>query len=595
MKETGDPRYVPHINFVAQHKSEGRHRSTGLKKMEKPNLALAIRCLANVGRFDLVVGLLPKLQEAEVALVADTFDFVLARLRESEDDHSTYSDLVTQLREATEVTPSMTEPLSERTQPALGKDEYYLAIAALTKAWCIEESLALIPAYHRYNTKHHRTLYNIVLWKLKICYNPKYERYIQQVQELRENTVKLAEQARARWLARRTARLDDFPGEDILLASSLSPSPPQRVGSNLAKSLRALRKALRHYLPSRPPHPLTIVRFLEVYLASGRTRAIPLLRKLALRRHGDYHRSYVFAEMLFHTRRGKPDLVIQTFVTHFFIVGIPRDELLFQLRASDTERNPATDAVWAAAPEMKLFPSPMHVAVAWRALLELTHDERAIESLYAKLLRFADPSAPQAPVLHPGVPQLRPPPAWKNAVDASAFTPFVRRMCQALGTERGGQILKDMLRVGIQPGIYQLTELAMEYSRIGDVRRTFIVLDQVENAAKVLESTDAKEGDDADDEEAAQKRRALQDHLPQLDQVFYVAVVRGFIMSKRIAQARQVEQRMYKRYGYVPGVNQHVDELYEDLQAAEKGEVVAPREVRLSNLEFSQSVSDVYC
>jgi hypothetical protein len=305
-----------------------------------------------------------------------------------------------------------------------------------------------------------------------------------------------------------------------------------------------------------------------------------LLRKLALRRHGDYHRSYVFAEMLFHTRRGKPDLVIQTFVTHFFIVGIPRDEILFQLRATDTERNPAADAVWAAAPEMKLFPSPMHVAVAWRALLELTHDERAIESLYAKLLRFADPSAPQAPVLHPGVPQLRPPPAWKNAVDASAFTPFVRRMCQALGTERGGQILKDMLRVGIQPGIYQLTELAMEYSRIGDVRRTFIVLDQVENAAKVLESTDATEGDDADDEEAAQKRRALQDHLPQLDQVFYVAVVRGFIMSKRIAQARQVEQRMHKRYGYVPGVNQHVDELYEDLQAAEKGEVVAPREVR---------------
>ncbi|KAF7360371.1 hypothetical protein MVEN_00766900 [Mycena venus] len=616
MEATRDPRYVPHINFVKQHKSEARHRSFGLTKMEKPHLALAIRCLANTGQFNLAVGLLPKLQEAEAGLLTEALDFLLARLRESEDDHhSIFFDRISQLREATQSTPvipdstipSSDTPETNHSQPIFGPTEYRRAIEALTKAWCLEEAVALMPAYHQTNTGHRKTLYNVLLWKLKISYNPKYEPYMSQIKQMREHTVQLA--ARAKVMRRvaseaevsakddpREARLaerseadaarhlEDFSGEDILMASSVSSSrPPQRVGFSLAASLRALRKAFRDRLPSGTPHPLTIVRFLEVYLASERTRAIPLLRNLALSRGAGYSLSYIFAEMLFHARRGNPDLVIQTFVTHFFIVGLPRDELLVRLRTM--ERDPAAEALWAATPAMKLFPYPMHAAVVWRALLELTHDERALEALYVKLLKFADLRSPQSSVLQAGIPLLHPPPAWQTGVAASAFTPFVRRMCRAFGTERGGLILKDMVRLGIQPNIYQLTELAMEYSRVGDVRRTLLVLDQVENAAKAWESVDApdsEQSDDADDE-VARRRRAQRNHLlPRVDQVFYVAVVRGLLLSKRYAEARLVEQRMSKRYGYVAGKSQHLDELYEDLRVAEEGKKIPPREGHIS-------------
>ncbi|KAJ7266966.1 hypothetical protein B0H12DRAFT_1230078 [Mycena haematopus] len=327
----------------------------------------------------------------------------------------------------------------------------------------------------------------------------------------------------------------------------------KRAGSNLAASLLSLRKAFTKRLVSSadPPNPLTIVGFLEAYLASRRTRAIPLLRNLALGRGGGHIVSYIFAEMLFHARRENPDLVIQTFVTHFFIVGLPREEIL--LRLESMERDPITEALWSAAPQMKLFPHPMHVAVVWRALLDLTHDNAALEALYAKVLKFADLTSPQAPVLAAGIPLLHPPPAWKTGVAASVFTPFMQRMCRAFGTERGALILKDMVRLGIPPNIYQLTQLAIEYARAGEAREGD-------------EETDSAEGADGE----AARRRTQRNLLPPVDQVFYRAVVRGFLISKRLAEARSVEQRMFKRYGYVPGEDQYADELYEDLRAAEE-------------------------
>ncbi|KAJ6588853.1 hypothetical protein B0H19DRAFT_1248449 [Mycena capillaripes] len=668
MEMTGDPRYIPHINFIAQHKQEATFRSVGLKKMAKPTLVLAIRCLANIGQFNLAIGLLPKflsgeaeVGEAGAGLITDALDFLLAKLRESGDgQYSTYIDYISQLRAAREPMPppipvsassssdiaeaqlglsqlqEVTEPITpaspvsattstdvpETQAPSFGAVEYHDAIEALTRAWCLEEALALIPVYHRLNTRHHIRVYNPLLWKLKTSCNPKYQPYLERIRQLREQTVGLAaqeratrraakdqraEERRARRAVRRTEEsdirseaeaarhLEDFSGEDILIASSLSASrPPRRIGSDLAASLRALKKAFRALTPSHRPHPLSVVRFFEVYLASGRTRAIPLLRSFVLRRAVGSSLSYIFAEMLFHARRQDPDLVIQTFVTHFFIVGLPRDELLLRMKA--IERDPATAALWQSTPKMKLFPYPIHAAVVWRALLELTTDERALEVLYAKLLRFADLRSTHSSALHGGVPLLRPPPSWQTGVDASAFTPFIRRMCLTFGTDRGGQILQEMVRLGIQPNIYQLTELAMAYSRAGDVRKTMVVLDQVENATKAWEAAEqvdasnAVEQVDSDNaveqaqaDAAARRRRAQRNHhLPRVDQVFYQAVIRGFLLSNQIEAAKDVERRMRTRYGYVPGKSQHLDNIYVDLRAAEQGKKIVPHPPLLS-------------
>ncbi|KAF8138099.1 hypothetical protein K438DRAFT_2030807 [Mycena galopus ATCC 62051] len=676
MEMTRNPRYIPHINFVTQHKTEARHRSLGLKKMDKPDLALAIRCLANIGQFDLAIGLLPKFlgddgdvesnshsvwrsrarrdgilpalpgapsmaepeELSRSSIKLTTLDFLLARLRESEHDgHSIYFDHISQLRAATEPTPAITDsapgitdsavsrsdtPDVEPRRPTLVNAEYGRAIRALTKAWCLEEAVALMPAYTQGNTSYHKKLYNLLLWKLKSSYNPKYRPYVAKIEELRERAVTQATQgkaiprvaseaessvneelqeARLTTLAEKSisipsaeadaaneadsAKQWDFSGEDIFMASSVSSSKPlQSLESTLAASLRELRKALRARFPLAYPHPLTVVRFLDAYLASGRSRAILLLRNLALSCGARPSLLYFFAEMLFHARRGNSDLVIQTFVTHFFIVGLPRDDLLIRLR--NFEPDPATEALWGAKPENKLFPHRMHAAVVWRALLQLTHekqmltrDKQPLEALYAKLLRFADLNTPQSSVLAAGVPLLHPPPSWKAGVDASVFTPFIRRMCRAFGTERGALILKDMVRLGIEPNIYQLTELAIAYSRVGEVRRTLLLLDQVENATKAWESVD-------EDSSQGNENEAQRILVPRVDQVFYVAVVRGFLISKRIAEARSVEQRMYKRYGYVPGESQHLDELYEDLQTAEAGMKISPRQAVISSPKY---------
>ncbi|KAJ7211326.1 hypothetical protein GGX14DRAFT_363000 [Mycena pura] len=415
LESTQDSRYLPHINFIAQHKSETRYRSTGLRRMPTIKLAMSIRCLVKVGEFDLA----------------------------------------------------------------------------------------------------------------------------------------------------------DF-AENVSLFSSVS---PRRMKQDLATALRALKDGFRALSPSRRPHPLTVVHFIERYLSSGRTRAIPLLRNCVLRSTVGSS-SYILAEMLFHARRGNPDLVIRTFVTHFYVVGVPRDELLLRMDAMETPESPD---IWAARPQVKLYPDTVHAAVVWRALLEVSEDERSLEGLYSKLLKFADLKSTATSVLHPSVPYLHPPPAWKTGVAASAFTPFIRRMCYAFGAERGALVLKDMFKIGIMPTIYQLTEIAMEYSRTGDVTRTFSLLDQVEFAAK--------DWDKKHDNETV--RRRAQDLIPRVDRVFYIAIIRGFLRSDKISAAREVERRMFQRYGYVRGKSQYLDDLYTDLQTAERADNFPSRLVRAITSYYS--------
>ncbi|KAJ7754443.1 hypothetical protein B0H16DRAFT_744515 [Mycena metata] len=256
--------------------------------------------------------------------------------------------------------------------------------------------------------------------------------------------------------------------------------------------------------------------------------------------------------MLFHARFGNPDLVIWTFATHYYMVGVPRDDIITRLR--NMELDPADVALWGCTPPYKLYPNPRETAVIWRALLKFMDDEGLMEKLYGKLLQYADPSRRTEPELHPGLPLFQPPPAWATAVDESAFTPFVRSMGTAFGNERGALVVKEMGNVGLTPTIYQLTELAMLYSRSGDVERTFYILNQVESQRD-------------------------QDSAIRVDQVFYVAIARGFLISNQLQAALAVERRMIRRYGFKAGKSRLLDELYEDIRTASQGRKVPHRDV----------------
>ncbi|KAJ7634796.1 hypothetical protein FB45DRAFT_909878 [Roridomyces roridus] len=516
LQRTRDPRYLPHIKFVAQHKSQKRFRSAGLNNMDKGMVALAIRCLAKEGRLDFSQRLLSRLEGVTVEPV--TLE-TLARL-DVGDGHVTGSEE--------------------------GRD-YDVAIRALTKAWCLDEALSLLPAYHRDNSSRSITLYNLLLWKLKASGHPKYHSDIQKLEELSDLARKAKVMKREAERRPRAARVDElreqFEGEDFQLASSLPSSAPARLEHDLAATLWSLAKH---------PHPLTVVRFMELYLATGRTRAIPMLRRYVLKRIAGTW-SYLLAELLFHARNGNPGLVIQTFVAHFYIVALPRDDIMLQLGKLPPLEGWQAE-LWASHPEMKLHPSPLHTAVVWRALLGLTEDERMVEFLYLKLVKFASPTfissaqQPGIPLLHP------PPPSWKAGIDSSAFTPFIRRICAASGSHRGPPILREMLNLGITPNVYQLTELAIAYSREGDFPKTVSLLNRAE-------SVDKKAGE----ENAA---------VRHVDQVLYIAIVRGLLKSGKVPAAREIERRMFERYGYVAGKDRHLDELYEDLELAESGKKI---------------------
>ncbi|KAJ6470061.1 hypothetical protein C8R47DRAFT_989032, partial [Mycena vitilis] len=452
-------------------------------------------------------------------------------------------------------------------------DVVSVAVRTLARAGRFDHAVQLIPDPLETNFHLSPYTYNFLVHKMEMTKDSRYLPHIRFItQHKQETTFRSAKDGTSSEAVRQA---ESFSAEEIFMASSLSESgPPQRPGHDLAASLRALKKGFR--APTERPHPLTVVHFIEAYLASGRTRAIPLLRNFVLRRvtpgitTGSI--SYIFAEMLFHARCRNPDLVIQTFVTHFFIVGLPRDDLLQRMRAM--ERNPLTAALWECTPKMKIFPHPVHTAAVWRALLELTTDERALEALYAKLIRFANLRSEQSSAMHPGVPFLTPPPSWKTGVDASAFTPFIRRICSALGTERGGPILQDMIRLGIRPTIHQLTELAMAYSSAGEVRKTLVMLDQLEKSMEARKALIEAE---------ATAHRAIRARLlPPVDSVFYVAVIRGFLLSNRVTAAKDVKKRMDKHFSYESGTSAHIDELEEDLRVAERGMFICFRATRIS-------------
>ncbi|KAJ7686666.1 hypothetical protein B0H17DRAFT_1136758 [Mycena rosella] len=564
MKMTQDSRYRPYIESVAEHKSEAQFRSLGSTNMGKDKLALAIRYLADEGELDLALGLLPNLKEAGAALVAPTLDVLHARLRGSGDDrYLPHIELVSQLRNAAPSCATETSE-SEGTQPTVDVEKDAVlgdVIEALTRAWCLDEAWALMPLYHRNNTQNIWRIYRIVRSRLKAASNPKYHARLDKVTRMMQEVRSAARRGTAPTLE------GAFTAEDYCLASSYPSSDSAAPAATLGAALRALRRGFRSYSHSRRPNALIVVRFMELYLNSGRRRAIPMLRNFVLRtkKTKTGHGLYIFAEMLFHTRNRNPELVIHTF--------------------SPTSSSPVFRATTSSCDSAKWSTTQSGVSMGGEPSDEAVPVSAPYGiDLYAKLLKSLDMRSTLSSQLHPGLPFLDPPPLWKPDLLAFAFTPFMRRISLSFGAERGALILQDMLKLGITPQIYQLTELAMAYSRAGDVTKTFAVMNRVEAALDrrgAPEKWDVAAAESTSADEYAwlrAMRSARKDTIPEVDPVFYRAVIRGFLKKGQLPAARYVQRRMDKRFGYVPGEDPRTDELYEDLGIAEGGDEVPERE-----------------
>ncbi|TRM62175.1 hypothetical protein BD626DRAFT_498406 [Schizophyllum amplum] len=377
----------------------------------------------------------------------------------------------------------------------------------------------------------------------------------------------------------------------------------------LVVQLRHLRRAFNR--GASPPTCATLVAFMDQYYDSGRRRALRLLRQRAVRHGTAGMTAYTFAQMVFLRRRKRDTLLIQVFANTFYLAGVPREPILRILQTAPAHPGSASD-VAAFVPDprevrQKAWPDSMTTAVVWHSVTALTVGWQAVQALYRQLLAFAagDASAD-------GVPAL----LHRPAIRTEAFMPFIRRLMLGSGLEWGPRVLQDMVRLGISPTIYHFTDMAGVYARKNRIDRVMMIVDMVEDAAAsgagkqdastrttdpasqaspasepsntmsmtsggdpaLLNSDDAGPRPSEDvaeplvahhDAALAAQQPAHQPRkvgsLPGADLIFYVCVIRGFIIARNLEGALAIEERMWRHYDYQLG-NPYYESYFKDLR-----------------------------
>ncbi|EKM77424.1 hypothetical protein AGABI1DRAFT_77475 [Agaricus bisporus var. burnettii JB137-S8] len=340
-------------------------------------------------------------------------------------------------------------------------------------------------------------------------------------------------------------------GEEAALAAELQ-LLPTTARVTLSQTLRHLKRVLR--TGQDVPHPFVIADFLERYLATGRTRAPNLLLNLCL--NSSYHSTSIFlyAEMLYYQRMGLHTLIIKTFVDHFYISGVPRDDVL-QLCAEAEHRSDSPDDDSnndnyntrmcnfspSQLPRGKAWPQKYHCNIVWHALVALTPSLAKLPVLYYKLLDIAEGSKTNSGT---AIAPLTPPPSSTQPIDSAAFTPFMRQMMWISGPDRGYGIIRDIFQAGLQPTVYHYTEVAGYCARMGLVGPAMELLHYLEQSSPAEPQTEPQT--------IANNQTPTETVVPEPDLVFYISLMRGFILSQSSEAFQKVHKRLIEIQQYLP-------------------------------------------
>ncbi|KAF4583363.1 hypothetical protein EYR38_002113 [Pleurotus pulmonarius] len=333
-----------------------------------------------------------------------------------------------------------------------------------------------------------------------------------------------------------------------------------------------------------------LVYTMNLYLSTGRTKAIALLRAKALRSNPSIALQFIFAEMMYYRSQKLHELVIVTFYQHFYLTGVPRDEILVRLRAwSVLDGDEGIKEEWddKYAKYGKLWPTPYHCSLVWHSLVGLNTTREGLEALYVKFCQYAEGHSAEDPAqlesLGVTEPPLPPPPSWKHRVDDSAFAPFIRALNVRFGPSRGAQVLSDMMRLKIPPTIYVFTELAGRYAKLGDVNRAFMILDRLEAANMIkpssttdemksaLASVDTQDESEANTDAPAPTQSSIDFPAPNI--VLLTSMLRGFVDSKSLDGAKRLVERIHLKLSQEDVMDEHLQTVlsaYEELEAHAK-------------------------
>ncbi|KAF5357041.1 hypothetical protein D9756_006737 [Leucocoprinus leucothites] len=490
------------------------------------------------------------------------------------------------------------------------------AIRCLASAGRVEEAVSLLPAK---DSGVWISLFSCerLLVATRDSNNPSFLQYIPSIEATYE---RLAGSDKLEQLRRMHEEV-----ENKAMAAQLSTaSAEEYLGAPLPKTLRYLKRVLGS--KNHHPHPFVIAEFLERYLATGRTRAPTLLLNIAAKSCYTNRAIFLFAEMLYYRRLGQHHLVIQTFADHFYLSGVPREEIMKLVNEIERLQSQPQDADHSSPypqisgeesinltrickfdnlgptglPGTKAWPMKLHCNIVWHALVALTPTDHELENLYSKLLNVTRGFDPFRNQRH--LEKLRPllaPSTRRGRIDHAAFTPFMRRLMLHSGANRGARILQDMIDLGIQPSIYHYTELAGFYARLGEVEPAMNILTDLERSSGLYErlkrqkqdhhlrtgrglaivSTGSYTPQSLDSPSPSQTPSPQVYTAPEPDLIFYICIMRGFILSRNPRGFDKVHGALNALKRYLPKKKLYKDQtvilndVYQDFRvmSAEMG------------------------
>ncbi|TFK26124.1 hypothetical protein FA15DRAFT_616429 [Coprinopsis marcescibilis] len=338
-----------------------------------------------------------------------------------------------------------------------------------------------------------------------------------------------------------------------------------RMKGSLIETLLDFRRAILKN--GRAPIPTVMLNFIIPYLDSGHSRGLTLLLNLALKHNREHAHLILLAEMLYYYERRRPELVIDTFVEHYHLIGVPTKEMLQIYERSapiptiESDPDPVekkrihyTRSDDPFKTSTKLIPPATHTGLVWHALCAIEQDPNRVRSLYRKLYQLASTRLDAEEELsNQGIRTLADPkPENTPVLNSWAFTPFFRKVGRYFGVSEAAKVLGDIVELKLRPDVYHLTELAGLYARVGDEEKALTILSKLEASVK-----ERKEQHDLDSDSNPFNASSLDP-----DEIMYKSIFVGFVQGRRWTAAENVDQRYRAKYEVQPNPDEP-DAYYE--------------------------------
>jgi len=325
---------------------------------------------------------------------------------------------------------------------------------------------------------------------------------------------------RYRGPSRRPGLISDIPSALSPPDSDTDPSDPKALLSKVLENTRSVK----------PPDPLDIARFLETF--DSQPAIVQFLSAHNQRKPVRYRGQWVLGEMLYYARRKEWKELIGAFDAYFFRAGVPKKIDEYKLRGRVTALNV----------QQRLFPSPYHTSLVWTAFVEILQEGSPISMLRKELVEQAA-AAKTRKYAQAGPLRVF---SFTRMFDAGHFAPFLVASYRKRRYKLLVEIFGEMHRLGIKPGVGQLSLLAGAYAGMSERREAIRILDRIEGTLK--------EGG---------ANRLSRPH-PR-DVFLYTPALRRFIRGKDIPGASLVGQRILA-HGYVRGTSPYVDRMLAKLE-----------------------------